>query len=263
MAKAVKRRNENFFRERLLYFAAAFASAAQLCDATPASRIKPFSQAFELELVTMATILEEITELKTLPNSSPSKVTFEEYLEWDSESGYVEWVDGEIEIMPNPSLKHQEIVGFLHFLLKAHNAKHTLGKIIQAPFAMKLEAIARGREPDILFVAKERESLFEKNYFNGAADVAVEVISPGSGRKDRGDKYFEYEVSGIKEYWLIDPERQHAEFYRLGEDKLYHTVSLEADKIFRSETITGFWFPVNWLWNIPNELEALREVGLI
>jgi Uma2 family endonuclease len=207
-------------------------------------------------------MLEETTELKPLPKSSLSKVTFEEYLEGDSESGYVEWVDGEIELMPNLSLKHQEIVGFPFTLLNLYNAKHKGGKIIQAPFAMKLEAIARGREPDILFVTKEREGLFEKNYFNGAADVAVEVISPGTGSKDRGDKYFEYEVSGVKEYWLIDPERQHAEFYRLGEDKLYHTVSLEADKIFRSEIIKGVWFPVNWLWNIPNELDALQELGV-
>lgn len=211
----------------------------------------------------MAAMLEELTELAAVTKSTSAKVTFEEYLEWDSESGYVEWVDGEIEIMPSPFLKHQEIVGFLYFVLRAYNAKHAFGKIIQAPFSMKLEAIARGREPDILFVSQEREELFEKNYFNGAADVAVEVISPATDRKDRGDKYFEYEVSGVKEYWLIDPERQHAEFYQLGDDKLYHTVSVGTDNIFRSIIITGFWIRVDWLWKIPNELDALRELGVI
>ncbi len=209
----------------------------------------------------MATTLEEITELKPLPKSAPTKVTFEEYLEWGSESGYVEWVDGEIEIMPNPSLKHQEVTGFLYFLLSGFTEHHDLGKVMQAPFAMKLEAISRGREPDLLFVLKAREELFEKNYLNGAADVAVEVISPGSGSKDRGDKYFEYEVSGIPEYWLIDPERQHAEFYRLGEDKLYHVVELQSGNIFRSETIPGFWLRVAWLWNLPKKVDALRELG--
>lgn len=211
----------------------------------------------------MSAVLEEISDVKTLPNNAPAKVTFEEYLEWDSESGYVEWVDGEIVIMPSPSLKHQEITGFLSFLLSGFNAKHAVGKVIQAPFAMKLETIRRGREPDILFVAEDRLELFEKNYLAGAADVAVEIISPGTGSTDRGDKYFEYEVSGVKEYWLIDPERQHAEFYQLGEDKLYHTMSLEEGNVFRSEVISGFWFRVDWLWNKPNELDALRELGLI
>ena len=211
----------------------------------------------------MAAMLEEITEVTTLPPSAPRKVTFEEYLERESESGYHEWVDGEIVTMPNPSLKHQEIVGFLSFLLNGYNAKHTLGKVVQAPFAMKLEALNRGREPDILFVTKERAGLFEKNYLAGAADVAIEVSSPGTGRTDRGDKYFEYEVSGIKEYWLIDPERQHAEFYRLSADNLYQVTPLEAGSIFRSEAIQGFWLRVNWLWEKPNELDALRELGVI
>jgi Uma2 family endonuclease len=211
----------------------------------------------------MAAVLEEISEVQTLPNNTPVKVTFEEYLECDSESGYVEWVDGEIVIMPNPSLKHQEIVGFLACILNMYNAKHALGKVVQAPFAMKLEAIRRGREPDILFVAEDRLELFEKNYLAGAADVAVEIISPGTGRTDRGEKYFEYEVSGVKEYWLIDPERQHAEFYQLGADKLYHTMNLEEGNVFRSTMIAGFWFRVDWLWNKPNELDALRELGVI
>ena len=121
----------------------------------------------------MAAIVEEMTELKPLPKSAPAKVTFEEYLAWDSESRSVEWVDGEIVIMPNPSLRHQEIISFLSCILNVYNAKHGLGKIVPAPFAMKLEAISRGREPDILFVSKGREGLFEKNYLNGAADVAV------------------------------------------------------------------------------------------
>ena len=209
----------------------------------------------------MAAMLEEMTELKTIP--TPAKVTFEEYLEWDSESGYVEWVDGEIVFLPNPTLQHQEVLGFLLVLLIGFNAKHDLGTIVQTPFAMKLSSLNRSRVPDILFVSKERESLFEKNYLAGAADVAVEVISPGTGRTDRGDKYFEHEVSGIKEYWLIDPERQHAEFYRLGADKLYHVAELQAGNIFRSETISGFWLRVDWLWNKPNELDALRELGVI
>lgn len=211
----------------------------------------------------MAAMLEEPTELTTQPKNAPAKVTFEEYLEWESESGYVEWVDGEIVIMPNPSLKHQEIVGFLYVILSAFAEQHDLGTVIQAPFAMKLATLGRGREPDILFVTKERESLFEKNYLAGAADVAVEVISPGTGRTERGDKYFEYELSGIHEYWLIDPERQHAEFYRLGADKLYHVADLQSGNIFRSEIITDFWLRVDWLWKLPKKIAALHELGVI
>ncbi len=71
-----------------------------------------------------------------------------------------------------------------------------------------------------------------------------------------------FEMSGVKEYWLIDPKRQYAEFYQLGKDKLYHTVSLEEGNIFHSAIITGFWFRMDWLWNKPKALDALRELGV-
>ena len=51
---------------------------------------------------------------------------------------------------------------------------------------MKLEEQRREREPDILFVGKERKHLFKKTYLDGAADLAVEIISPESIGRDRG-----------------------------------------------------------------------------
>lgn len=207
----------------------------------------------------MAIMVEETAAPET--KSAPRKVTFEEYLEWESESGYHEWVDGEIVTMPNPSMVHQQIVGFLYVLLNGFNEHHELGVVMQAPFAMKLEALNRGREPDILFVTQERADLFAKNYLAGAADVAIEVISPGTGKTDRGEKYYEYEAVGIKEYWLLDPDRQQAEFYRLGADNLYHPVVMGSDGIFRSEVIAGFWFRIEWLWQRPKGIDALRALG--
>ncbi len=54
----------------------------------------------------MGQILDDGTSLPYFPKTTPSKVTFEEYLECDSESGYVEWVDGELVFLPNPTLQH-------------------------------------------------------------------------------------------------------------------------------------------------------------
>src|SRR5207244_9364960 len=105
--------------------------------------------------------------------------------------------------------------------------------------------------------------LFAKNYLAGAADIAIELISPGTGKTDRGEKYYEYEAVGIKEYWLLDPGRQQAEFYRLGTDNLYHPVVVSSDGIFRSEVLAGFWLRIQWLWQRPKGVDALRELGVI
>ncbi len=128
---------------------------------------------------------------------------------------------------------------------------------------MKLAAQRRGREPDILFVGNDRRHLFKKTYLDGAADLAVEIVSPESIGRDRGEKFVEYEAAGIREYWLIDPERRQAEFYRLNSDGFYQLIST-PDGIFRSEVLPDFFLRVEWFWQetLPT-LRALKELNLI
>jgi Uma2 family endonuclease len=171
-------------------------------------------------------------------------------------------VDGEIIPMAAASRSHEELFGFLLTVLKIWVQRRNLGRVIGSQFVMKLDPQRRGRGPDIMFVTRERERLLTPTYLDGPADVAIEIISRESIGRDRGDKYVEYEAAGVREYWLLDPERQQAEFYRLTEAGHYRQALPEADNIFRSEVITGFWLRVEWLWELPDELEVLRELGV-
>nr|MBA3440395.1 Uma2 family endonuclease [Pyrinomonadaceae bacterium] len=79
-----------------------------------------------------------------------------------------------------------------------------------------------------------------------------------------GDKFVEYERAGVKEYWLLDYERESAEFYELGSDGRYRTAQLDADGVYESKVVPGFRLRVAWLWQSPPpSLEALRELKLI
>jgi Uma2 family endonuclease len=93
----------------------------------------------------------------------------------------------------------------------------------------------------------------------------IEIVSPESGPRDRGEKYYEYEAAGVREYWLIDPERQHAEFYRLNKQHRYDLISPDDQGIYRSHVIPGFWLKVGWLWQrpLPRVLDVLKELKLI
>jgi Uma2 family endonuclease len=194
----------------------------------------------------------------------PSRIySFDEYLAWAGEHQFVEWVDGEVVAMSPTSLAHQELVGFLFFVLKAYVEQRNLGRVLTAPFAMKLTAARRGREPDILFVARAREHLLKPTHLDGPADVIVEIVSPESTGRDRGEKFVEYEAAGVQEYWLIDPERQQAEFYQLGTDGHYRLAALTADGRFVSPIINGFWLRVEWLWQLPDVLGVLHELSII
>ena len=206
---------------------------------------------------------EDTVELLTPPRLPDHTLTFEEYLAWEGENQAVEWVNGEVRIVPPASVQHEDLVAFLSLLLRMYVKKHDLGKVLGSRIAMKLEAQRRGREPDILFLANERVHLLQKNYLDGPADVAVEITSPESIGRDRGEKFVEYEAAGVKEYWLIDPDRQQAEFYCLGSDGRYHLMPLEAGGVFRSQTIAGFWLCIDWLWQLPDEMDVLRQLGVV
>jgi len=190
-------------------------------------------------------------------------ITFEEYLEQSSDTRICEWIDGEVITMPGASFEHQTLSDFLLKVVSFFVESKNLGLVISSPFAMKLESQRRGREPDILFVSKERQHLFKKTYLDGAADLAIEIISPESVGRDRGEKFVEYEAAKIQEYWLIDPERKQVEFYRLNSDGFYQ-LAPTPEGVFQSEVLPGFFLRVAWLWQEPlPTLAALKELNLI
>ncbi|MBA4185242.1 MAG: Uma2 family endonuclease [Acidobacteria bacterium] len=205
----------------------------------------------------------ETIQPQTTATLNRGYVTFEEYLEQSSDTRICEWVDGEIINMPGASFEHQNINSFLITVLRLFVDRKDLGVVVVSPFAMKLESQRRGREPDILFVGKEKTHLIKKNYLDGAADLAIEIISPESVGRDRGEKFVEYEAAKIKEYWLIYPERRQVEFYRLNSDGFYQ-LAPTPEGVFQSEILPEFFLRVAWLWQEPlPTIAALKELNLI
>ncbi len=191
------------------------------------------------------------------------KMTYEEFLDWADEDTLAEWVDGEVVMYSPASEPHQRIAGFLVTVMRIFVEQRDLGIVLSAPFQMKLER--SGREPDVLFVAKEHLDHLQETYLDGPADLAVEIVSPESAGRDRGDKFYEYEAGGVSEYWLIDPRTERAEFYRLTAGGRYQQISPNAEGVYRSTVLSGFWLQVEWLWQepLPRTLDVLRELELL
>jgi len=199
--------------------------------------------------------------VKEQQETQPLRMTYAGFLEWADEDTLAEWVNGEVIMSSPASLPHQNIVGFLYELLKSYAFFHNLGTVIQAPFQMKLE---QGREPDVLFIAQKHEDRLKTTYLDGPADLVVEVISPESAGRDRGDKFYEYERGGVPEYWLIDPLMQRAEFYQIDSTTRRYTVmSPETEGAYRSAVLPGFWLRVDCLWQnpLPHPLQMLGEIA--
>ena len=185
------------------------------------------------------------------PANTQAKISYEEFLELESEDQHVEWVDGEVTAMSPISNLHQKLGGYLLSLLQFYADTRQLGEVRYEPFQMKPAANLPGRSPDILFVTKAHRVRLKKNFLEGPADLVVEIISPESRARDRGDKFFEYEAAGIPEYWLIDPIREQAEFYQLGVDGIYRPATLDEQGRYHSAVLPGLWLQESWLWETP------------
>jgi Uma2 family endonuclease len=193
------------------------------------------------------------------------KLTYEEFLTWCDEDTWAEWVDGEVVVLSPASRRHQDLADFLTAVLRAYVEAKGLGVVLSAPFQMKTGPDLPGREPDLLFVARENLGRLKDRYLEGPADLVVEVVSPESRLRDRGEKFAEYEAGGVREYWLVDPEARQADFYVLGPDNRYDRRRADAAGIYRSQVVEGLWVRPEWLWQdpLPPVLAVLRELGLL
>jgi len=197
------------------------------------------------------------------PKQIAEKITYEEFL-LKYMDVHAEWVDGEVIQLMTASDRHQDLVRWLIAILSFFVETYDLGWLRPAPFNMKMPHINRGREPDILFVTTERQHIVQTAHLSDAADLVIEIASPESVGRDRGEKFVEYEAAGVREYWLIDPDRQQAEFYHLADDERYRLIST-GDGLFHSEVLPHFWLKVEWLWQepLPKVLDVVRQLGLL
>lgn len=118
-----------------------------------------------------------------------------------------ELIDGNIYYMAPPSTNHQRIMGKLFNLISNYiSAKGGSCEPFIAPFAVFLNENDRTYvEPDISVIC-DRNKLTDKGC-NGAPDWIIEVVSPSSKRMDYSVKLFKYRSSGVKEYWIVDMDK--------------------------------------------------------
>jgi Uma2 family endonuclease len=179
------------------------------------------------------------------------RMTFEEWLEWDTGVRRTEWVDGEVIYVSPVNVRHQQVLGFLYELVARFVRHGKLGQVFLPGVAMRLITRPSAREPDLLFVNHETARLLRNSYVDGPADLAVELVSPDSVQRDHVVKLAEYEAGRVPEYWVIDLLRDEAHFYQLGDDGRYRSVGVDPSGWYHSRSVAGFRFRPAWLWQRP------------
>lgn len=131
-----------------------------------------------------------------------------------------ELIDGQIYDMAPPSRRHQKISSKLHQAIANYiDSKGGECEVYAAPFAVFLNADDLNYvEPDISVIC-DKNKLTDKGC-NGTPDWIIEIVSPSSRQMDYYKKLFKYRTAGVREYWVVDPERQFVTVYNFEKETM-------------------------------------------
>ncbi len=198
-----------------------------------------------------ALLTSPITRTATLPYGKILAVgiSHEDFLAGYS-GQHVEWVNGVVIEMPSITDKHDALNGYLRILLTTYLELTEGGRVCQDPMIMKLEGIS-SRAPDILILLPDHMTRLQDNIVIGAADLVIEIVSPGSQRTDRIEKFQEYEKGGVPEYWILDPQFQESAFFQLNDDGVYDRIAPDDAGVYHSKILKALRLPIALLWQTP------------
>lgn len=158
-----------------------------------------------------------------------------------------ELVNGELIIVGNSGMEHGNLGAFLCGLLEIYARRNKLGSTFDSSTAFTMKT-GNKRSPDISFVAKDRLrglKKLPKGFFQGAPDLAVEIISPSNTFDEIHTKIVEYFDSGSKLVWVIHPDEESVLVYHKPQpDKLLQ----RSDSLDGETIIPGFTVPLTELF---------------
>ncbi len=182
----------------------------------------------------------------------------DEFYNTITESDKAEFINGEVVMHSPVKLEHAESSEFLFMLMKTYCMKNNLGQVHTEKIMIHL--IRNSYEPDIVFFKKEKADKFiTGQMLFPAPDLVVEALSPSTEKADRGIKFLDYAMNGIKEYWIIDPIQKSVEQYLLEQSNYQLEYKGKAGTI-SSIALAGFTIEVKAIFDTNENVKALQQI---
>ena len=145
------------------------------------------------------------TDRTTTPRSAV-KLTYDDFLLFPDDGQRHELIDGEHHVTPSPNIRHQLILGNLHFLIRGWLEHSKAGVVFMAPLDVvftRFDVV----EPDVLYLSNARaKAVLTAANVQGVPELVIEIGSPSTRRRDETIKKQLYEREGVSEYWVVDPD---------------------------------------------------------
>jgi Uma2 family endonuclease len=164
------------------------------------------------------------------PEPTPSvRFTYEDFLHFPDDGKRHEIIDGEHFVTPSPNTKHQAVSMNLTRAFILYLEHHHLGRLFAAPFDVRFSDLDVV-EPDLLYISRERSGILTEKHVHGAPDLVVEIVSPGTRKTDEVTKRKLYARFDVREYWVVDPERDAISVYRHADGAFTRAAELSAER---------------------------------
>ncbi len=173
------------------------------------------------------------------PGHSKTKLTYADYELFPDDDLRHEIIDGVHYVTASPITRHQRISLNLLYLMQSYLEAHPIGELFSAPFDVVL-SFTDVVVPDLIYLSKSRAHLLTAKNLQGAPDLVVEILSPGTRSRDERLKRDLYERVGVDEYWLVDPNRDDVTIYRRGADGFLPPLRFEKDAVVTTPLLPGF-----------------------
>jgi Uma2 family endonuclease len=186
-------------------------------------------------------------------------LTSEEFLEWLEPGVFADLIGGEIFMHSPVNLRHARLMNFMDRLLGTYIEHEDLGELHRESVAVRL-SVREMFMPDLLFFTKAQAARLAATHSPFAPTFVLEALSPATALNDTGRKFAAYELHGVQEYWILDPEKLEHHFFRR-EGDMFGEFAVDAE-VIESTSIRGFWVKRSWLnpAKLPAVSSCLAEV---
>ncbi len=181
--------------------------------------------------------------------ATPAAVRFKAGDLWDvpDDGKRYEVIDGRLYVTPPPAEKHQSASGVLFGYLWSWTWPRRAGRLYAAPIAVVLDD-ETGVQPGLVYVSRERVAIIAERGIDGAPDLIIEILSPGTRVRDLGVKMRRYAAAGVPHYWVADPATHHLTPYKLAATGYEAGTSNGPGDVFEPELFPGLRIPIDELW---------------
>jgi len=167
----------------------------------------------------------------SISHSDPTtKLTYDDYVLFPNDGKRHEIINGRHYMNAAPSPRHQSVSRHIHFQLYQQIELNGLGEVICAPIDVQLSE-TDVVQPDLVVVLKENR-IITTTKIKGVPELVVEILSNSTLDYDRQLKKQLYEQAGIPEYWIVDPDNQIVDQYKLGENSKYESETASDTIVF-------------------------------